>query len=257
MRHLVSFLVLFFVNAAFAQSEYPNYTEPNLTVEEIKKTTRVRAQLIDSHVSSVLGKTRIALMGLSELIGRNNLPDKELHLLLKRTTAEIGNIRAIILLDQNGFIVSDSTKLPAQRADLSKREYFKSSMIAKRGKMYIGSVVKGSQSGFNFIPLSLPIYFDGKVTGVLAAVLTPEELLPRDADSKCLLCMSIVTDTEGGPLIQFPSGGDIEYFTRSLPDAKRPESGSAAINVGQNPAIATWISNSDFDIISIYLQYVR
>lgn len=255
MRYFVLLLILLF--SVPARAEFPNYSEPDLTVEEMKNETKVRAQLINSHASSVLGKTRLALMGLGELISRNNLPAKELHELLKSTTAAVGNIRAIILIGNDGIIQSDSTTYPENPIDLSARRYVREALKADSGQLYIGDVVKGTQSGFNFIPLSMPIMFDGKAIGVLAAVLTPEELLTRDIDAKCLLCMSVVTDINGKPLIQYPNGNGIEQFTRTLPDAKRPSSGSALVEFGNNQAVATWITNTRFDIISVYLQFVR
>lgn len=255
MRILLILILIFF--STTARADFPNYSEPDLTVEEMKNETKVRAQLINSHASSVLAKTRLALMGLGELISRNNLPAKELHELLRTTAAAVGNIRAIILISKDGIIQSDSTTYPENPIDLSARKYVREALKANRGELYIGDVVKGTQSGFNFIPLSMPIKFDGETIGVLAAVLTPEELLSRDIDAKCLLCMSVVTDTAGKPIIQYPNGNGIEQFTKTLPDAKRPSSGSALVEFGNNQAVATWITNTKFDIISVYLQFVR
>ncbi|WP_162651580.1 hypothetical protein [Lentilitoribacter sp. Alg239-R112] len=217
----------------------------------------VRAQLMDAHLSKALGKGRLALIGLSDLLSRSILTDDNLHLLLKRKVKETGHIRSILFIDKDGKISADSSREEAIPLDLSDRGYFKKAKLGKSNEMQIGGILAGRTSGFPFIPLTMPVYSGKNFLGVLAAVLTPEELLLLDRSTRCELCVSIVSKNNGAMLEQYPEVIGLEDFVKSFANNQRSSFGYVIMNTGDLDAKVAWVTNEYFPIRSIYLEFIQ
>lgn len=218
---------------------------------------RVRAQLMDARVATVLGKTRVALLGLGKLLSRTIQTDEELHKILKDTTSEVGHIRAMLFLNSEGVIVADSSREEPIAVNLSERKYFRDAKEGKYRGLRVGEVLEGQTSGFPFIPLTVPVWSGDNFIGLIAAVLTPEELLLIDQRTRCELCVSVVSKDDGTMLNKFPNVGGLESFIKSFANDHRAASGYAIINTGDLDAKVAWITNEFFPVKSIFLEFIQ
>lgn len=218
---------------------------------------RVRAQLMDARVATVLGKTRLALLGLGKLLSRTIQTDEQLHEILKETTSEVGHIRAMLFLNKDGVIVADSSRENPIAVDLSERKYFKDAKAGNYRGLRVGKVLEGQTSGFPFIPLTVPVWSGDNFIGLIAAVLTPEELLLIDQRTRCELCVSVVSKDDGTMLNKFPNVSGLEGFIKSFSNDHRAASGYAIINTGDLDAKVSWITNELFPVKSIFLEFIQ
>lgn len=223
------------------------------TKSEIKTNT----SLLDYHTSLILGKTNIALLGLAEIIKRQDLAEEEAHALFGKTVGYLSGVRAIIFIAADGALKFDSFSFPVPKVNLSGRSYFKKAKRVDETQLIIEKPVKGKTSKIPFLPIAKSVWKKDELLGVLTAVITPSALVANDAFNNCLHCVSLVTDLEGNIISSYPEGVDLsDAFKEKLRTKSKPMSGSQIISEGALRAHVHWIRNKEFPYISVFLEFI-
>lgn len=222
-----------------------------------KSEIKINTQLLDYHTSSMLGKTNIALLGLAEIIKRQDLEEQEAHDLFGKTVGYLSGVRAIIFIAANGALKFDSFSYPVPKVNLSKRSYFKKASAIDEDQLIIEKPVKGKTSKIPFLPIAKSVWKEDTLLGVLTAVITPSALVANNAFNNCLHCVSLVADLEGNIISSYPEGVDLsDAFKEKLRAKSKPMSGSQIISEGAMKAHVHWIRNMEFPYISVFLEFI-
>jgi len=246
MRYL--YILFFYLSSSvsvFANSEFSD--------GEIRAHTRV----LDVHASSILIETRATLRGLSNTITRAELSDKEAHELFNTTVKQLKGARAILYIDAKGNLQVDSFSYPFFPRNLSDREYFKAAQDLADGQIYVGEQKVGRNSGIPFVPLSMAVQGDGEFKGVLTAIITPPLFLAYQDPFSCLYCLSMILDLQGKPIAKYPINLELpEKVLDMLKFDDKPAQGIETVKIGSLKARIYWIRNTEFPIISIFLEFI-
>ncbi len=167
---------------------------------------RLQTKLLGSHSATILGKIKIGLLGLSEVIQRSNLTQKEAHDLFNEMALELDGVRAIIFMKPNGDLEYDSFNYPVPNISLKERQYFIDARRHSSGRLVIAKSVIGKTSNIPFLPVALRINKDGEFFGVLTAVVTPTVLVSKNNPENCVYCISLLTDLDGNIIADHPKG---------------------------------------------------
>jgi len=230
----------------------------SLYSQEFKESEiRAHTRVLDIHASSILTETRATLRGLSNIITRTVLDGKEGHKLFNDTVKDLTGARAILFIDANGALEIDSFSYPFFPRILSDREYFSAAIKLEDGEVFIGEQKKGRSSGIPFVPVSMPVRKDGKLRGVLTAIITPPLLLAYQDPFACLYCLSIILDLEGNTITKYPENFELpSEVTDQMKFDNKPAQGIETVKIGELNARIFWIRNKEFPIISVFLEFI-
>lgn len=217
-----------------------------------------KARVLDQKISSILGKTNIALTGLAAVIKRIELTQDDAHELFGEMVDQINGVRALVYISNTGQLKFDSFSYPVPKVNLSNRSYFTKAMSVDEMHLIIEPPIKGKTSGIPFLPLAKSVWKDGKPIGVLGAIVTPSALVVSEVPNSCMHCVSLITDLTGHVISNYPEGVELsEEFKAKLKDASMAATGKEIISVGNLKARVHWIRNQEFPVISVFLEFIR
>jgi two-component system cell cycle sensor histidine kinase PleC len=158
-----------------------------------QEAREARATLLAEHASRAFSAVDLSLETIVDKLSQNlrlATPSVFIQLLLDDRIRRLPQIRALLVLDENGTVVYDSRLFPAVQRDLSDRPYFSEQKKWRGVGLYIGSTVRGRWDNKPFFGMSRPLLdSDGNFRGIVVALAEPtyfssfygaRELEPRE-----------------------------------------------------------------------------
>lgn len=228
------------------------------SAETSRSELRANTLALDLHLSLGLQKAKDANLAIGTVLQRSPLTENEFHNIAKSFVDEIGTIRAILFIDDEGLLFADSYKYPATNHNLSKREYYRRAVAAPDGKAVVSSPVNGKDSGTSFVPIARAVERHGAFVGVTVAVVSPRKLINLDVTDNCTDCMSVLVTTDGDVIAQEPAELENDVLMDLVTKLNsRPSTGFDRVKIGEKQVSIAWKRNSLAPVTSVYLKFDR
>ncbi len=166
---------------------------------------RLQAEFQAIHAEALLRTMDLALLGAADVLGRSQTQNELIiHEAFGNYVKRAPGLRAIIATNSQGELQFDSFKFPAQRLDLSNRDYIKVALEMKNRDAYLGKPLMGKTSDVAFLPMSMPIFdIFKRVIGVVAGIMTPNRLIRQNI--LCKACFVSIYREDGEKITSYPS----------------------------------------------------
>ncbi|WP_085908314.1 PDC sensor domain-containing protein [Kiloniella majae] len=218
----------------------PNYALSQDGSEKLKS----QSTMIAHHLEGMLGATALLLDKVSDEVSSERYTGDVMHSALNQYASILDEVRAILVIDESGFLKWDSTRKSFERLNLSSRSYFSRTIYTD--EVTISKPIHGKQSGVPFIPISKRITTPLRQSkGVAVAVTTPQSWL--DGIRACSLCVITIFDGDGNLLVANPPDTEVLSILYDGIDKTKHE-GSFASKLGSYPAITFWHKVSGYDV---------
>ncbi|HEV7367627.1 ATP-binding protein [Arenibaculum sp.] len=149
-------------------------------IEGAERHTLNLVRTLQQHISRTFGAVDTMLQGagegmiLRELAG-GPMVAGDLQAAVQGRVLDTPQVRALLILDETGWLRYDSDTPAPDPLDLSDREYFRVHLGGRGDALHIGDPVLGRASGRAFIPVSRAILDpSNRLRGVGVAVVEPE-----------------------------------------------------------------------------------
>jgi hypothetical protein len=215
-----------------------------------------QARLVDQHVKSLMRNAELATHAIGEMYKNGGLSDADFHAYLNDYLPMMPEVRAIVVVDENGVIAHDSFMLPAVPIDLSERAYVQGAKDLSGRGLYIGKINRGKTSGLPFLPISRAIYDDGRFAGVVSLVVTPNNLLRHTQWEDCQFCYVEVLRGDKTMLAQYPAGVERPegYFDAIQLNETSASGRVRGVKFHEVHADVSWIRNDKYPYIVVYMD---
>lgn len=223
-----------------------NYRGETLANYQVEMSTQILADSIDRRLSQIdtLFASIEALLSVTE-------EDKTVHAALVRMVEGVPFIRSLLVIEDTGILLHDSTSYPVVNLDLSDRGYFLSTLRSARLDLQINEVVIGRASRMPFIPITARVETSyGR--RIVVAVVTPDALIPLQ--HRCSSCSISLLNSSGAVLASSPAG-----YAPPLDLLRRVQSGQEMrpynLRTGMAPSISDWKSIQGGKMHVLYTRF--
>ncbi|MFC4236267.1 hypothetical protein ACFOY8_13705 [Thalassospira xianhensis] len=202
-----------------------------------------------SNIDGVLHQAEGVLRRSADLLrDRRGMSEIVVQATLAKYADDASGVRAILFIDDKGILQIDSTRYPADKLNLSDRDYFIDALGHHTDQVRVGAPVTGQQSGVPFLPVTTKVASsNGNVMGVLIAVMTPDVLV--SLSKTCEFCFISVFTQDGSPLITVPSQIVLPSDFFEHLGVTDELTGTAETRLKTYPAQTVWRKSTEFPII--------
>ncbi len=168
-------------------------------------------------LESLMRTTELTLENVVLRINREGIGGDQVHRALRQSVENWPMARVIGITDATGFVVHSSRSVVAPKVDLFDRDYVAHWLNAGSGRQFISGPIRNAVDGLWQISLSIPIRRDGRLTGVIAAVIDIGYLAPILRVSEATGDYATLIDREFRMIARYPERP--EDIGRSMAEA--------------------------------------